>query len=288
MTDLEERIRAIADALRRDWGGTLAAALRFLPTGESLFIDADAVFPTASVIKVAFVAELLTQAEEGRLALDERVPVTDETMVGGSGVLVLLSPGLALPLRDLASLAIAVSDNTAANLILTRVGGREAVNRRIRDAWGLKATTIHRPIRFGLGPDDPPHTATSTAADLLRLFSGLAHGEVQSPAVSEQVLRLLARTQDSSMLPRYLDINPYADDLGALAGTFRVRHKTGAVTGVRNDAGLITRGDETLAVCVLTKDVQDARWTAANAGSEAVAAVGRAACRFFWSKEGNR
>jgi D-alanyl-D-alanine carboxypeptidase len=78
------------------------------------------------------------------------------------------------------------------------------------------------------------------------------------------------------------------------APPFVVRHKTGAVTGVRNDAGLVTRvnpnteRDETLAICVFTRDVRDERWTPANAGCEAVAQIAKLACdHFFASSSGS-
>jgi hypothetical protein len=158
----------------------------------------------------------------------------------------------------------------------------------MRDEWGMTGTTIHRPIRFHLNPADPPHTATGTPRDHLTLMVRLAEGRIgPRPDVAENVLRLLAETQDSSMLPRHLPISRHASALGLPAPPFTVRHKTGGVTGVRNDAGLVTRknrdgADETLAICVFTRDLRDARWTPANAGDEAVAEVGRLACEHFF------
>ena len=220
---LEARIRAVADRL----DGRLGVALTFLPTGDRVFVNADETFPTASVIKAAIVAELFTQAAEGRVRLDEPIAVSDEDLVPGSGVLALLRPGLVLPLADLALLAIAVSDNTASNLCLRAVGGPDAVNARMRDEWGMTATTIHRPIRFHLDPSDPPHTATGTPRDQLNLFIRLAEGRIgPRPEVAENVLRLLAETQDSSMLPRHLHVSRHANALGLAAPPFVVRHKT--------------------------------------------------------------
>ena len=285
MEGIEAKLGAISDGLD---GGTLGVAATFLPTRESVSVNADHVFPTASVIKIAIVAELYAQAAEGRLSPETPVTVTDQDAVPGSGVLALLSPGLTLPLADLALLAIAVSDNTASNLCLAAVGGPDAVNRRMHGAWGMPNTTIHRPIRFALGPDDPPHTATGTPRDMLTLLMRLGSGALHAQkVVSDTVRGLLTTTEDNTMLPRYLEVNPYARDLGVPRPPFVVRHKTGAVTGVRNDAGLIeghsadgTPG--TLAICVYTKGVRDGRWTPANAGVEAVARVGKLACDHFF------
>lgn len=263
-------------------GGTLGVAATFLPTGDTVFYNADEIFPTASVIKIAIVSELFTQEAEGRLSRESPITVRREDFVAGSGVLATLTPGLTLPLADLAMLTISVSDNTASNLCLRTVGGPENVNQRMREMWGLTATTIHRPIKFELMPGDPPHTATGSPRDMMRLVTLLANGEVHSQTVSNDVLRLMANVRDNELLPRYLTVNPYADALKATRPPFVARRKTGAVNGVRNDAGLIARGDETLAVCVYTRGCPDPRWTAANRGSEAVAQVGQIlADKFF-------
>jgi beta-lactamase class A len=263
-------------------GGTLGVAATFLPTGDTVFYNADEIFPTASVIKISIVSELFTQEAEGRLLRESPVTVQREDFIAGSGVLATLTPGLTLPLADLAMLTISVSDNTASNLCLRSVGGPDAVNQRMRETWGLTATTIHRPIKFELMPDDPPHTATGSPRDMMRLVALLAKGEVHSRGVSDEVLRLMANVRDNELLPRYLTVNPYADALKADRPPFVARRKTGAVSGVRNDAGLISRSDETLAVCVYTKGCPDPRWTAANQGSEAVAQVGQILTgRFF-------
>lgn len=276
---MEDALREIEASLE---GGTLGVLATFLPTGEAVEYQADETFPTASVIKVAIVAELFTQEAEGKVNTQAMVTVTPESVVGGSGVLAQLTPGLALPLRDLATLTISISDNTASNLCLAAVGGPEAVNRRMRETWGMTVTTIHRPIKFNLESGDPPHTATGTPRDMHRLVTLLADGKVHSPEVSEQVLRRMALVRDGEKLPRYLDVNPYAADLGSNT-PFVIRRKTGEVTGVRNDAGLISRGDANLAVCVYTKGTPDPRWTAANRGSEAVARVGELLCRHFFA-----
>jgi beta-lactamase class A len=278
-TDREHQLRNLERQLD---GGTLGVAATFLPTGETVFYNADTVFPTASVIKIAIVAELFTQEAEGRLSRETLVTITAEDFVAGSGVLALLTPGMSLPLGDLAMLTISISDNTASNLCLRAVGGPEAVNARMRETWGLTATTIHRPIKFHLTPNDPPHTATGTPRDMMTLCAALANGTIHNRSVSDTVLHLMANVRDTELLPRYLEVNPYANDLNAARPPFIVKRKTGAVTGVRNDAGLLQCGDETLAVCVYTKNCPDTRWTPANRGSETVARVGELLTGWFF------
>ncbi|HVK03580.1 MAG TPA: serine hydrolase [Armatimonadaceae bacterium] len=285
---LREELGAIEAILH---GGNLGVAAADFASGETLLHNADWTFPTASVIKGPIVAALHAGAVEGTLSLDEAVEVLPEDVVAGSGVLGKLTPGVRLPLRDLALLAIMVSDNTASNLCLRAAGGPEAVNRRMHEEWEMPGTTIHRPIKFELTPDDPPHTATGTPQDMMRFMDAVARGTLHSDAVCDGVKELLATTIDSAMLPRYLEVNPHAADLRVARPHYTVLHKTGAVNGVRNDAGIIRRDTPPfghIAICVYTKGVKDARWTPANAGCEAVSRVARLLVHRFWEKGDDR
>lgn len=239
-------------------GGVLGVAARFAPTGETVHWRADEVFPTASCIKIAIVHEVLAQG----LDLAQPVTVAPEDAVGGSGVLADLTLPLTLTLGDLATLAISVSDNTASNLCLRAAGGPDAVNARLA-GWGLAAIRIHRPIRFFLGPDDPPHTATGTPAAFLEML----------PRLHEGVWSRMALVHDTEMLARPLTLNPFADALGVARPAFAVRHKPGAVTGVRNDVGRIEQGGRALDIAVFTKGCPDPRWSVDNAGCLVVARV---------------
>ena len=170
-------------------GGTLGLAA--VCAGESMLYQADTIFPTASSIKIALVEEIFQQG----LDLVQPITVTELDFVGGSGVLASLTPGVALPLGDLATLAISLSDNTASNLCLRAVGGPEAVNARLA-TWGCRDTRIHRPIKFKLEDGDPPHTATGTPADFLKILAQLG----------PETKKRLALVGDTAMLPRLLGV----------------------------------------------------------------------------------
>lgn len=235
-------------------GGTLGVAAAF--GEERFFFQEETVFPTASSIKVAIVEEVFRQG----LDLAQPITVTEADFVGGSGVLAGLTPGLVLPLGDLATLTITVSDNTASNLCLRAVGGPDAVNARLAE-WGSLSTRVHRPIKLQLVEGDPPHTATSTPADFLRML----------PHLGPQTRALMAKVNDTAMFPRLLPFSTYA-----------VAHKPGAVNGVRNEVGFIERDGQALSVVVLTKGCPDPRWTVENAGCLVVAhTVSQLVERFF-------
>ncbi|MFM7322428.1 MAG: serine hydrolase [Armatimonadota bacterium] len=264
---MDARIAAF-DAHCRNWegelaGGVLGLAIQ-LPDGMgSLSYRATETFPTASVIKVAIVAELLIQSSEGLLDLRESVEIRAEDRVGGSGVLADLSGGISMPLGDLATLAITVSDNSASNACLRAVGGVGAVNKRLA-GWGIDSVKVHRPILFQLGADDPPFTATGDPRGLLAL---LAH---VPPTLRER----MGLCQDDSMLGRGLDLRPWADILGSAPGSIRLSHKTGAVEGVRNDMGWIVGPAGSVAVAAMVRCCADTRWTVDNRACVVLGHVG--------------
>lgn len=284
LDDLQAQVQNAADNFVRETNGNgvMGVAATFLPTDKSVFVNADEVFPTASVIKLAIVSELFAQAEAGKIDPRTLVTVQPDDAAAGSGILGTLTLPLSLPLADLAMLTISVSDNSASNLCLRAVGGKGVVNARMKE-WGMAQTVIHRPIKFNLTESDPPHTATGTPADMLKLLVLFHRGQMHNQMASDAVLRLMEQCGDADLLPRYLDVNPHAQALSLAPPGFVVKHKTGAVSGVRNDAALITRGDQTLAVCVFSKGSGDTIWTPANRGSEAVAQMGKLLTAHFFT-----
>src|SRR5438046_826471 len=109
--------------------------------GRALFCEGEAeLFPSASVIKLPLVMTLYADATRGLIDLDERVAVGDR--VDGSGVLRHVRDVERLSLRDLAMLAIIVSDNTATNRLIERIG-IDRVGERLRE-WGCPRTRLSR------------------------------------------------------------------------------------------------------------------------------------------------
>src|SRR6185369_183492 len=99
--------------------------------GETIARDADEVVPTASCIKLFVLMELMRRLAAGDFTLAQKIPVLAGQQVGGSGVLKDLSAGIELPLRDVGTLMIVLSDNTATNMLVDLLG-LDAVNRTIR------------------------------------------------------------------------------------------------------------------------------------------------------------
>jgi beta-lactamase class A len=201
--------------------------------------DADGVYRSASCIKLPILMTLFVEAAEGRLSLDELIPVTP--IVEGSGVLRHLRDVSALTLRDHAALMTLVSDNTATNRVIERVG-IDRVNAKL-EAWGCTSTRLRRKMfdtRAEAAGLRNEMTARETAALLLRLV----RGELVDRATSGIVLGILEHATEGGRLRRYLPYDAY------------VAHKLGTLGGVRNDVGVL-RVDRSVVAVGFTNDLED-------------------------------
>ncbi|HKW78682.1 MAG TPA: serine hydrolase [Candidatus Limnocylindria bacterium] len=216
-------------------------ALARTQAGDTLFEhDADEAFPAASVIKVPLVMTLYADSAEGRLDLGERVPAGDR--VDGSGVLRDLRDVETVSLRDLAALTIALSDNTATNRLIERVGTERVAERTA--AWGCTTTALRRRM-YDFEAAKRGLENVATARELAALVARLAAGECVDRATSDAVLALMERCDDDRKLRRYL------------GPSVKVPSKSGTLDASRNDVALFRGPRGTVAVAAFTSDVKD-------------------------------
>jgi beta-lactamase class A len=183
-------------------------------------------------------------------------------------VLKALTPGRTYTLRDLATLMIIVSDNTATNLLIDRLGV-EAINERcLRHGW-------HGTRLFGkLQTGDATETSHTTPADLCSYFAQLWRGDLLPPALTGVAQDIFRRQQLTDGLGGDLDYDRYSTETGA--SQLIVASKSGSIRGVRNDAGVIELAGRGFVVAVMTKGGTDPRFYPGNPGVRTIAKVARA------------
>jgi beta-lactamase class A len=267
-----DRLGRVVRDIAAAFSGTLGVAAQDLMSAASLTHNADAVFPTASVIKLPILLELACQVAAGRYAWSERLTLEPVNRVPGSGVLQDLDDGIALTVRDWATLMIVLSDNSATNQCIDLVGVGN-VNASLR-RWGCASTTLHRKVASVADPDEP-YFGTGTPADFSRLLVGLARGTLLPGDPTRAALDVLRRQQHTDLLGRFLPFDPDS----AREGPDRyltLYSKSGWVYDVRNDAAIVRGTGVGYVVVVFTKNSGDESPSVDNPGNLAVARISRA------------
>lgn len=194
-------------------------------------------FSAASLIKVPILITGLRQYDLGSLSLEETLPISPLNRVGGAGVLQALSKDLNLKIIDLMALMITVSDNTATNQLIDRLG-RNEINQCMK-ALNLHNTVLNRKmmdfeaLRKGLDN-------CTTPADILTCIKVIDQGRFLTKDSSRQAFAILEKQQFKNKLSDWMDLE-----------AIQVANKTGELPGVEHDAGIIKFAGRTIYAAVL-------------------------------------
>jgi beta-lactamase class A len=269
-SQLDTQIRAKTS----DFRGTVTLYAKNLYTGATYSLGGDKPVRTASTIKLAVMSECFFEASELKLDLAEPLKVTGDEKVSGSGILQEMSNGDQLPLRDMIDLMIVLSDNTATNLILNRIGGN-AVNSRM-EKLGLAQTRVMRKIlgdRNDLKPFPSGITeegakpenkkwgiGRSSPQEMVTLLEKLYRGELVSKSASEEMLAILKRQRDHESLGRDMkDIT--------------IANKSGALDHLRSDVGIVYAPRAPIAIAVTIDNIPEPNWTPDNPAELLISAI---------------
>ncbi|MBQ8537268.1 MAG: serine hydrolase [Clostridia bacterium] len=212
-----------------------------LETQETLSMAADLPLIAASVIKLPIMVEAFNQAEQGLLDLMEPVKVERKDCLPSCGALSYLHEGVTLPWIDLVTLMIIVSDNTATNLLIERLG-IDCINATMAHL-GLTASRLNRKLfRPELSRQGIENRVT--ARDMGILLEKIYKGEVVSPQASARMLEILSHQQLNGKMPFHLH-----------GRGIKCAHKTGEDTGITHDVGIVY-GPQPFVVCYLSNEVE--------------------------------
>ena len=274
MSTSSESLSAQIEPLVRAFPGVAGVAARNLTTGAEVRLHDTTAFPTASMIKIPGLFELFRRCAAGGLQLTERLTLRDADRTLGSGLLVDFDAGAALTLRDLSVLMMAISDNTATNMLIDHLG-IPAINQACRDA-GMTHTELRNLIDFDKIRESNDNLAVSTPADFCTLLSALYRGELLPEPYREQLLKIM-RIQKymSQRLRRYLPYNPYAEEFDEKQDVW-IASKTGTLKGAACEGGLIGTSRATWAIVVMTKECTAPSTGSLGVGDQFIADVSRA------------
>ena len=219
--------------------------------GNVIAIDADEKFETASTIKTYIFACLFDRIGKGKASLTDELVYRKDEFVEGSGVFRDLAFGTAMPVFNVATLMIIVSDNIATNMMIDYLG-QDTINECIQ-ALGCRDTVLHNPIHF----DRYRQLGTTTPRDYGSMFARMARGELISPEADRQMLAIFRRQHYNSMLTR--DLPPWfldSEDTGEEELIY-VASKSGSMDACRSDGGLVHTPYGDYTVVLMNKDFSD-------------------------------
>lgn len=213
-----------------------------IDTGGYIDMNGSLSFSAASVIKVPILIAFFQDVDAGKIRLDDRLTMRSEDIASGSGEIQYQPPGTHYTAMETVTLMITVSDNTATNMLIKRLGGAAALNQRFK-SWGLRETAIRTLL------PDLEGTNTSSPRDLVNLMAMVNQGKLVSLRSRDRSFEIMRRTVNDSLLPQ---------GLGAGA---TIAHKTGDIGSLIADVGVIDlpTGKRYLAAVMVKRPHNDPR-----------------------------
>src|SRR6204780_5488812 len=245
----------------RNLDGVMGVAIVDLTDGHKYLLHAKDLFPQASSIKICILAELYRQAQQGKLKLTDLYTVNAADLVQDSDIMGGLTPGVTqITLRDLATMMVAVSDNSATNVLIDRIG-MDNVNVML-DSLALAHTRLRRKM-MDLDAAKQGRENISTPREMMTLLEAICRGKLLDKESTADFFKVLSTNKDS-WIPR------------ALPADVKIANKPGSLEAVRNDSGIVFVEGRPYVICVMTAFLANER-----DGEQAISKISLAAWRMF-------
>ncbi len=250
--------------------------IKSLDTNEEVAIHPDRQMETMSTIKIPLMVEVFEQIKAGRFSLADRYTLAKADIQPGTGTLQRMDPGAVMTVKDLITMMIIVSDNTAAEVLYRMVGGPDAVNARMQALGFTETRAIHVPSQWFAGlaaSESPEHFyregtyryGLTTPREMARLLEMMERRTLVDAASSDLMLQIMRWQVYRARIPRYISGIP-------------IPHKTGDFAPyVEDDVGVLEVDDRRIVVCIFTGN----HFGAAEALEAAIGLVAKDVADYF-------
>jgi beta-lactamase class A len=247
----DRKLQKKIEALEKDFHGDLGIYVKDLRTGKTVSLNADTIFPTASIVKVPILVGMMDKINRGELSYHQNIQYRDSLKYSAFDVLAAYRDSQTIELGRAMMLMLTLSDNTASLWLQSLAGGGARIN-ELLDSMGLRHTRVNsrtpgrEAIRniYGWGQTTPREIAT--------LFESIYNGAVISKAASDKMLRLLNRNFFD--IAAVSQVPPYAT----------VFTKYGALNENRNEVLLVVHGKTRYVFSIFSKNNKDQSWKNSN------------------------
>jgi len=244
---LEKKLRLLTAGFH----GRIGVFVKDLQKGRIVALEADTIFPTASIVKVPILMGIMERIRKGELSYHQKLAWTDTIRYDpGEDIIAYMKPGSPIELSMAMMLMMTISDNNASLMLQGLAGTGSAIN-RLLDSLGYRETKVNSRTpgreearsRFGWGQTTP--------REMARIFEDIAARRIFNPSACERMLRIMGR--------QYWD----EEALVSIPPDVFVASKNGAVNASRSEV-LFVKGKHPYILSVFTKENTDTSWEATN------------------------
>ncbi len=269
----DKKLEAKLEEAIKGFNGDIGIYVKNLKTGKTVAINADTIFPTASIVKVPILLGIMNKIEKGEINYDSAFVYKDSLLYEGSDILGSFKANEKILLKKLIMLMLTTSDNTA-SLWLQSLAGKGTRINEILDSLGFKNTRVNSrtPGRennrtvYGWG-----HT---TPGEMGRIFEMIYRNEIFSPAACDRMMRCLGRN--------YWDMN---EAISQVPPYIEVFSKNGCVNAVRSEILLVNAPHNPYIFSIFTQNNKDISWTHANEAWTMARKISRLLWDYFEPKD---
>jgi len=261
----------LQDAVK-DFKGQVGIYVKNLKTGKTATINADTLFPTASMIKVSIQCGVMDKIEKGELAYNQKLVYRDSLLYPGEDILGSFKDKDTIELSKVVLLMITMSDNTASTWLQRIVTG-EYINNWL-DKNGFKVLRVNSRVKGREAIRSKYGWGVSSPYEMCRLFTMIRNGEAVSPAASERMYRDLVRI--------------YWDDrsLSQIPPYVQAASKSGSVDEAKSETVLVNAPHGDYVFSVMTNNNKDQRWTPDNEAHQLIRKISALLWHYYEPKSG--
>jgi len=255
------------------FNGDIGIYVKNLRTGKTVSINADTIFPTASIVKVPILLGIMDKIHNGDLAYDSTLVYKDSLLYEGEDILGSFKNDEKILLKKVMMLMLTTSDNTA-SLWLQSLAGKGTRINEILDSLGLTYTRVNSRTPGRENNRTQYGWAQTTPKEMGIIFEKIYGNEIFSAAACDRMMRSLGRN--------YWDLN---EAISQIPPYIQVFSKNGCVNAVRSEVLLVNAPHNPYIFCIFTKNNKDTRWTHENEAWTMARKISLLLWRYFEKKD---